>query len=358
VSASGQEKTEQPTGKRRLEGRKRGQIAKSRDLTSVGILLAGGITIYLSKNLIYSQFQRLIESLWSQESFIDPGYFYSGFATHLIFSVCYMIGPVVMALLITAVLLNVCQMKGFVISSEAMKISFSNMNPISGFRRMISLRSLTELIKSIAKITIVFWAIYSVLWPERASLLELAGAEISDIMQAIGMFGLKILIRVSGIMLFVGLLDFMYQKWQNTKDLKMTRHEVKEEAKQSEGNPQIKSRIRALQRSLFKQRMLSKVPKASVIITNPTHYAVAILYKSGMEAPIIIAKGMNFLAFKIMEIGRKHSVPIIQSPPLARALYKQVKVDETIPVTLYRGVAKILAYIYQQKQALRRNQNG
>jgi len=252
----------------------------------------------------------------------------------------------------------VAQTKGFMISTEAMKFSFSNLSPISGFSRLFSLRSLTELVKSCLKLLIVTYAVYSVVWPERSTLYELAGAEIADIMHAIGMLALNILIRVSGYMLVLSLFDFMYQKWQNTKDLKMTKHEVKEESKQSEGNPLIKSRIRSLQRSLFKQRMLSKVSRASVIITNPTHYAVAILYKPGMEAPIIIAKGMDFLARRIIDLGRKHSVPIVQSPPLARALYKQVKVDETIPVELYRAVAKILAYIYQQKQALRRNLNG
>jgi len=340
------------------DARRRGQIAKSRDLTSVGVLLTGGITIYLSKDFIFRHFRQLLELLWSREAFTDPGFFASGFATNIITSICIMIGPVAIVLLATAVLLNLAQMKGFMLSPEAMKVTLSNLNPIAGFRRFFSLRSLTELIKSVLKLLIISYAVYSVLWPERNTLFELAGAEIVDTMHAIGMLGLKILVRVAGFMLVLGLFDFMYQKWQNRKDLMMTRHEVKEEAKQSEGNPQIKSRIRSIQRSLFKQRMLSKVSKASVIITNPTHYAVAILYKPGMEAPVIVAKGMDFLARRIIDLGRKHSVPIVQNPPLARALYKQVKVDETIPVALYRAVAKILAYIYQQKQALRRNENG
>ena len=324
----------------------------------MGVLLTGGLAVYLSRGFIFTRFRQLLELFWSREAFTDPGYFTSGFATNAILSICVMIAPIVMVLFSAAVLLNLTQMKGFMISGEAMKISFSNINPLNGFRRFFSLRSLTELIKSLLKLLIIFYAIYSVLWLERESLFELGGAEISDTMNVIGILALKILIRVAGIMLVLALLDFMYQKWQTRKDLMMSRYEVKEEAKQSEGNPQIKSRIRSLQRSLFKQRMLSKVPKASAIITNPTHYAVAILYKPGMEAPTIIAKGMNFLAFRIISLGRKHGVPIIQNPPLARALYKQVKVDETIPVTLYRAVAKILAYIYQQKQALRRNQNG
>ena len=358
MAGTTQEKTEQPTGKRMGEARKRGQIAKSRDLTSVGALLTGGLTIYLSAGFIFSRFRQILELLWSRESFISPGYFSSGFATKMIITVYSMITPIAIALLTSAVSLNVLQMKGFVIAPEALKLSFSNLNPINGLRRLCSLRSVTELIKSMLKLSIMFYAAYSVLHSNRVILYDLAGAQVSDIVQTVGNLGLKIVIRVTGIMLLLALFDFMYQKWQNKKDLKMTKFEVKEEAKQNDGNPQVKSRIRTIQRTLFKQRMLSKVPKASAVITNPTHYAVAILYKPGMEAPTIVAKGMNFLALRIIGIARKHSVPIIQNPPLARALYKQVKVDETIPVTLYRAVAKILAYIYQQQQALRRNQNG
>jgi flagellar biosynthetic protein FlhB len=204
----------------------------------------------------------------------------------------------------------------------------------------------------------ICYAVYSVMWPERAAMAELSGREVSGLFQVMGTLSMRVIIRVSAIMFAISLLDLLYQKWQTRKDLMMTRQEVKEEVKQQEGNPQIKARIRTIQRSLARQRMLSKIPKASVIITNPTHYAVVLLYKPGMEAPLLVAKGMDFLARKIIDIGRKHGVPIIQNPPLARALYKQVKLDETIPVALYRAVAKILAYIFQQKQMMRRNQNG
>jgi flagellar biosynthetic protein FlhB len=138
----------------------------------------------------------------------------------------------------------------------------------------------------------------------------------------------------------------------------MTRQEIKDEQKQSEGNPQIKARIRTIQRTLARQRMLSRIPKASVIITNPTHFAVALHYEPGMEAPTLVGKGVDFLARKIIETGRKHGIAIVCNPPLARALYKQVRLDATIPVELYKAVAKILAYIYQQKRSIRQNQNG
>ncbi|MFZ2445911.1 MAG: flagellar biosynthesis protein FlhB [Syntrophobacteraceae bacterium] len=359
MAATTQERTEQPTGKRITQSRERGQIPKSRDLTAVGVLLLGSLGVYFSSGLILDRFRQLLETTWTRESFTVPGYFAtSGFSTSVVISLFAMITPSVLVMLATAILFNMVQMKGFIFSFKALRVGLSNLNPGAGLKRMVSLRSLTELVKSCLKLLVVTYAVYSVMWPERAALAELSGREVAESMSVMGMLGLRIIIRVAGFMFALSLLDFLYQKWQTNKDMMMTRQEVKEEQKQSEGNPQIKSRIRSIQRALARQRMLTKIPKASVIITNPTHYAVVLLYKPGMEAPLLVAKGMDFIARKIIGIGRKHGVPIIENPPLARALYKQVKLDETIPVALYRAVAKILAYIYQQKQSSRRNQNG
>ena len=354
-----QEKTELPTGKRLNEARKRGQVPKSRDLTAVCVLITGGLAVYLSRNLLFSHFRRILETAWSKESFSDPLHFAtSGLFSNVALSIIMMLVPIVLTIFTTAVIVNLTQMKGFILSFKAMRMSFANLNALNGFKRMFSLRSLTELVKSICKMAIVSYAVYSVLWPERAALSELAGQEVSAFLSLTGLLALKLLFRVAAIMLALSFLDFFYQKWQTRKDLMMTRQEIKEEHKQSEGNPQIKSKIRSIQRALVRQRMLSRIPKASVIITNPTHYAVALLYESGMEAPAVVAKGVDFLARKIIAAGRKHGVSIVCNPPLARALYKQVKLEETIPVELYKAVAKILAYIYQQRQWKRRNQNG
>ncbi len=359
AATSPQEKTEQPTGKRINEARQRGQIPKSRDLTAVSILLVGGLTIYGCGDLIYERFSALLKMLWSREAFTNPGFLTgSDLPVKLVVSIFVMLGPIMGGILVAAILLNLTQIKGFIFSAKAINISLSNLNPITGLKRLVSLRSLIELTKSVFKLSIIGYVVYSVLWGERSTLIELSGSEVSDILRITGVLGIKILMHVCAMMLGLSLLDFVYQKWQTRKDLMMTRQEVKEEHKQTEGNPQVKSRIRSLQRALARKRMLSKVPKASVVITNPTHYAVALMYKPGMEAPTVVAKGVDFLARRIISLGRKHGVPIVQNPPLARALYKQVKLEESIPVNLYRAVAKILAYIYQQKQAMRRNQNG
>ena len=359
MAQTSQERTELPTGKRLNEARKKGQIPKSRDLTSVSVLITGGVAVYLSRNHMFANFQQIFESVWSKESFSAPSHFaVSGFFTNIIASIFIMLAPVILPIVATAVILNLAQTKGFLVSFQALRMSFGNLNPFSGLRRMFSLRSLTELVKAIFKMAIVTYAVYSVLWPERASLSELTGREVSDFLNLTGMLALKLLFRVAAIMLFLSCLDFLYQKWQTRKELMMTRQEIKEEHKQSEGNPQIKSKIRTIQRALARQRMLSRIPKASVIITNPTHFAVALHYETGMQAPTVVGKGVDFLARKIIATGRKYGVSIVCNPPLARALYKQVKLEETIPVELYRAVAKILAYIYQQKQWTWRNQNG
>ncbi len=354
-----QEKTEKPTGKKLHHARMRGQIAKSRDLTTVCVLITGCLSIYLTREMFVRNFRQLVEFLWAANHFRNQGDFGDlGVSSHLFTSLLVLIAPVTLTILITAVIVNLVQMKGFLFSFQALRISFANLNPVAGLRRLVSLRSLMEFVKSIFKMAIVSYAVYSVLWPERENLSELTAGDINNFLTITGMLALKIVLRVAGCMMILSLLDFLYQRWQTRKDLMMTRQEVKEEAKQSEGNPQIRARIRSIQRAIMRQRMISRIPRASVIITNPTHFAVALLYKPGMEAPTVVAKGADFLAQKIISIGRKHGVPIIQNPPLARALYKQVKLEEIIPVELYRAVAKILAYIYQQKQALGRTNNG
>ena len=354
--AGTQEKTEQPTGKKIREARNRGQVARSKELTSVGVLLAGAAAAWLSADLVRSGFRQLIEELWAKDAFLMVGE--SGIeavASKVILAFFVMTAPVMAAGLVAAAAFSMMQTKGFFFSFEALRISLTNLNPISGFRKFFSLRSLTELVKSILKIVIIGYAAASVLIAARGQLLGLAGMDTASVLGLSGGLAVQIVVRAGGAMLLLSLLDLFYQRWQHRKDLMMTRQEIKEEHKQSEGNPQIKAKIRAIQRFIAKQRMLANVPKASVVITNPTHYAVALKYTQGMDAPVLVARGVDFLALKIARTARKHGIPVVQSPPLARALYKQVKLDEIIPVALYRAVAKILAYIYQQRQGLRKS---
>jgi flagellar biosynthetic protein FlhB len=207
-----------------------------------------------------------------------------------------------------------------------------------------------ELGKSIFKLVIVTYVIWLVIQKESQYFFPLVQMDLMDIARTTGTVTIKIFVYSGILMLTLSILDYYYQRWQFRKDQMMTKEEVKEEYKQSEGNPHVKSRIRSLQRTLARKRMIAMVPKANLIITNPTHYAIALAYNKDMEAPKLLAKGRNLIAKRIIRIARKHQIPITQNPPLARALYQQVDVDQQIPISLYRAVAKVLAYVYQQRQ--------
>jgi flagellar biosynthesis protein FlhB len=349
--SSSQERTEKPTGKRLQDARKKGNIPRSQELTSAALILVGGSVALFSSHLIYDRFESLLHILWGQgiaavrETGPDGNLFMNVMVTFFV-----MIGPVLLGVLVTAIGINVFQTKGLLISTETLRFDFSKVNPLNGIKRWMSLRSLIELLKSILKMVIVSYTVYSVLGTHAPLLATLSQVEIIDSVKILGSLSSTVIYRVGGIMLALSILDYYYQQWQNQKDLRMTKQEVKEEHKQTEGNPQIKSRIRSLQRAMARQRMMANIPKATVVITNPTHYAVALEYGAEMEAPKVVAKGVDFLAKQIMKVAKANGVPVHQNPPLARALYSQVKVDESIPMDLYKAVARVLAYIYQQKK--------
>lgn len=351
MAGSSQDKTEKPTSKRLGEARKKGNVAKSVDLSAVCTLMLGGFAAYLSASMIYGHFQTLIEELWGNgfsaalsDDIKNP--LFLRFLGHYFL----MIGPTAIVCVITAIGINMLQLKGIMISFEAIHPKFSKLNPATGLKRLFSLRSLTELAKSLLKLLIVGHAVYSIFRSEEALFLSLTDAELPDILRALGHLVVRVLVRVGMMMLVLGLLDYYYQKWSHIRDLKMTKQEVKEEMKQAEGSPQVKARIRQIQFSQARRRMMAAIPKATVVVTNPTHFAVALSYATGMEAPKVVAKGADFLALKIIEIARDSKVPVVRNPPLARALYHQVELEETIPLELYKAVAKVLAYIYRQKR--------
>jgi flagellar biosynthesis protein FlhB len=348
--SSAQEKTEKPTGKKISEARKRGKVAKSRETNSTVVLMGGGLGIFFSTGIIYDHFRQMMFELWGHgfSAVLDspPG---SELLLRVASHFAIMVLPACLSALLVAVVVNLFQTNGFSLSMEAIKPDLSKLSPLQGLKRLLSLRSFMELGKSIIKMTIVGYSVYAVFRSENQFFLPLISDEILNIAKTFGYLASKVLMRVCGAMFFVSILDIYYQRWQHQKDLKMTKQEVKEEQKQSEGNPEIKSRIRSLQRTIARRRMMAAVPKASVVITNPTHYAVALLYEPKMEAPKILAKGVNLVALNIIKTARKHRIPVVQNPPLARALYSEVEVDETVPVTLYKAVAKVLAYIYQQR---------
>ena len=344
--AGAQEKTEKPTSKKLDDARREGNIPKSKELSSVAVVAGAGLGLYCSTGLIQHNFRLLLEQLWGHgfSRTLDGGLF-----TVVVWHLAWMVLPALLSACVVALGINIFQTKGLLISFQAIQPDFGKVNPLKGLQRYFSLRTFIDLIKSLLKITIISYVVYMVCYSEYPLCVLSIDKAPRGIIHIFAHMATQIVIWVFLVMLALALLDFFYQRWQYQKDLKMTKQEVKEEHKQTEGNPQIKSRIRAIQRSMAQRRMMANVAKANVVITNPTHYAVALLYNQQMEAPRVVAKGMDFLAKKIIAAARKHRIPVVQNPPLARALYSEVKVDATIPVSLYKAVAKVLAYIYQQQ---------
>jgi len=343
------DKTEEPTSKRREDARKKGQIAKSQELNTAFVLLAGFLVIKLLWEYMYFNvadysayvFSHLHENGTTIEDvmkiFLD--------VVQVMVTTAF---PVMIGVLIFALGINLYQV-GFIVSMEKLEPKLSNLNPINGFGRLFSKRALVELVKSLFKIIVIGFFLYLYLKDEIPFMpyfiyydLEHSLAEIAD----------KIFVmsfQVITVILVLAAADYAYQRWQTTQDLMMTKQEVKDEYKQMEGDPQIKGKIKQKQRQMAMARMMQEVPKADVIVTNPTHLAIALMYKKGMVAPKILAKGQDLVAEKIKATAREHRIPIVENKPLARALYETVEIGDVVPQDLYQAVAEVLAYVYRLK---------
>jgi len=342
-----QEKTERATPKKREDARKKGQVAKSREASSVAVLLAGLVFFWFGSSGMVEQMMALTRWLLvrSARFNLDSSNILS-LSTDLVYRILVLILPLFLAGLFMGLLVNYLQV-GFVLSAESVQPKFSKIDPIQGFTRLFSLKSLVELVKSVFKIFIVGFVVYLVIRGEVERFVLLVDQSAGGILLYIGGVAFKIVLSVCLVLIALALFDYVYQKWEFEKDLRMTKQEVKDESKQSEGDPLIKARIRRLQRDAARKRMMANVPKADVVITNPTHLAVALVYdQARMSAPKVVAKGAGFIAEHIRDIARKNNVSIVNNKPLAQVLYKKVDVDEMIPANLYRAVAEVLAFVY------------
>jgi flagellar biosynthetic protein FlhB len=344
------ERTEQATPKRREEAKKKGQVAKSREIPSIMVLM-GGISILLfSGAFISRQLSALMIQLFRKMGSLNfhPVNVQS-LNVELIQSLLLMLSPVLGAVLGISILSHTAQ-SGMLFSLEVLKPDWSKVSIVKGLGRIFSKQSLAELLKSLLKFAIISWVAWSTIQKEWPQIVLLTGQEPGPVFQYLRSISWSLLLKTGLVMMFLAGLDYLFQRWTFEKNLRMTKQEVKEEWKMTEGDPLIKSRIRSIQRHLARRRMIAEVPKADVIITNPTHLAIALYYKSGeMEAPQVIAKGAEWIAEKIKEVGRSHQIPIIENKPLAQILYQTVEVGRTIPSTLYQVVADILAYVYKIK---------
>lgn len=346
AESGGQEKTERPTPRRLEEARRRGQVAKSLDVNTAVVLMAG---IVILKFQLTGMGERLASL--AREMF---GHFpKEDFTTTTLYNQCFsllqqyalIVGPTLFFLLLCGLAINYAQV-GVLFTVEPLKPSFSKINPLSGFGRIFSTRSAVETLKAILKMSVVAYVVSKVILDHYP---DLAGTVLLDRVSAGVLFAKvawEIAWRATMVLLIFGALDYFYQRWEYERGLKMTRQEIRDEAKQSEGDPLVKGRIRRAMRDAARRRMMQDVPKATVVITNPTHFAVALRYdRAKMGAPVVVAKGMDLIAQRIKQIAAENNVPLVENVPLARALHKQVEIDQEIPEDLYAAVAEILVMV-------------
>jgi len=352
----GGEKTEEPTSKKLDDARKKGQVALSRELAMAGTLFALFIMVRFLADFIGTVFENTFQYAYGYIpeliKLYDGQLQYTTFrmiVNHILIVVVLTAGPFFIAGIVVSLLCDYLQI-GFKVTPEPLKPKFDKLNPINGFKKIFSVRALFELGKSLLKLVLIIAVIYTYFKGLDFSLYILYDMPLT---QAIGLMGLTVVnlgIRISAVYLIIAIIDIIYQKRKHHKDMMMTKQEVKDEYKNMEGDPQIKGKQRQRMREAAQRRMMQELPKADVVITNPTHYAVAILYEADKyEAPRVIAKGSDYLAQKIKEIAKENDVEIVENKPLARMLYANVEIGEFVPPELYKAVAEVLAFVYHLK---------
>ena len=347
---SGQEKTEQPTPKRLREARQKGQVARSRELNTMLSLLVGAVGLLLLGKFMLGGLAELVSNSLSldpkqiRESSMMAATLGDTFIDALLLLVPLFV------LLIVAAFAGPLFVGGFAFSMKAVAFKVEKINPIKGLGRMFSVKSLVELIKAIAKFLVVAGVATLLLWELLDDLLALGMEELNNALAHSASLLAWAFIGLSAALVLIAAIDVPFQLYQHTKQLKMTKQEVKDEMKESEGRPEVKGKVRQLQREMSQRRMMEEVPTADVVITNPTHFAVALKYHdAGAGAPVVVAKGADHIAAQIREIAQQHNVVLFSAPPLARALYATTELDQEIPADLYLAVAQVLAYVYQLK---------
>ena len=343
-----QERTEKPTGKKLSKAREEGQVAKSQEISSA-FILSGALCVFLFAGPWM---------FWALSDFMH-GIFQNLGTLHLtgisarafLLEVLQQVGLIIMPLLLVVLILGVAGnliQVGFLFTLKPFTPKLSKFNPIAGMKKFVSLKSLVELIKSLVKILFIGGISWLVLRGELDAIPSLMEMSVGQILTYIGTVSLKMLFYVSLGMIVLAVIDFSYQRWQHTKDLMMSKQEVKDESKQSEGDPQIKGKIRQAQREMAMRRMMKSVPDADVVITNPTTLAVAVKYDAKrMFAPQIVAKGAKLIAEKIKDVARENHVPVVENKPLAQTLFKSTEIGDFVPSDLYKAVAEVLAYVYK-----------
>ena len=349
-----EQRTESATPKRLEEARRQGQVPRSRDLNSAAVLLVGGVALYSLGDLVGGRLLEIMRRglLFSREQAMDDGQMTAAFGVAALDAL--LACAPILGLLLVAALVAPLAIGGWNFSTEALAPKWERLDPIAGVRRVFSLQGVLELLKSLARFGVVAAVAVLLLWLQAGELYSLGTQPLHlAIANAMTLVGTT-LIALAGSLVLIAAVDVPLTLWQHFRSLRMTRDEVRQEHKETEGSPELKGHIRSRQQALARGRMMQEVPRADVVVTNPTHYAVALRYEeSRMRAPVVVAKGADLVAARIREIAGEHGVPILEAPPLARALHRHCDLGEAVPAELYHAVAQVLAYVYQLRAARR-----
>ena len=344
----GQEKTEQPTQKRLDDARRKGQVARSKELNTMAVTLFGVVSLVAMSNPIGTGLSEMMSERFvlTREEIFDVNSMFIHLAQG-VGEAFLSLTPFFLMVIVAAIGSSVA-LGGIAFSSEALVPKLDKMSPLKGFKRMFSARGLVELLKAMAKFFLIGGLTVLLLQATLGKYLALHNMDMDQAVSHLnGLIGWSVILLASSLIL-IAAIDVPFQLWEHKRQLKMTRQELRDEMKETEGKPEIKSKIRQLQREMAQSRMMQKVPEADVIVTNPTHYAVALKYDPDkMHAPQLLAKGADLVAMNIRELGKEHKIPLVESPMLARAIYYHTELDAFIPAGLYLAVARLLAYVFQ-----------
>ncbi|WP_379126557.1 flagellar biosynthesis protein FlhB [Paenibacillus sp. sgz500958] len=344
------EKTEKATSKKRGDARKQGQVPKSAELSSSVVLLSAVLSLSMFGGFIKERLMALYTDIFmnrlSMELTTDN-------VTTLLsdygLQIFIILAPLLGITFVLAIVVNVAQV-GFLTVTEGLTPKFSKLNPIKGLKNIFSIRSLVEMLKSIFKLLVIAYLVYSTIWAQKANFSLLSHMDLEAIFKFAAGMTLSLGTKIGAALIIMAILDYIYQRYEHEKSLRMSKQDIKDEYKQSEGDPLIKGKIKERQRRIAMQRMMQEVPKADVIITNPTHFAVALRYDgSQMDAPEIVAKGQDYVALRIRELAKEHGIMTMENKPLARALFQRAEIGDTVPADLFQAVAEVLAYVYRLK---------
>jgi len=343
------EKTEAPTPRRLQEARADGNVARSTDLTAAAMLLAGIVALYMLGTSMFDGLGTATRALLMTEHAANPtridGLGETAYYCAYMFAVS--LGPVVLAIAAVGVLASIGQV-GFLMTFKPLEPNFGKLSPLKGVSNLFNLRAAMRLVMSLQKVILIAAVAAWFVIRDMPRIVHIAEMSAMQAFGAAGTIVYSLALKLAILLLLIALIDYAFQRWQHQQDLKMSKQDIKEEMKRMEGDPQVKQRRTRVARQLAMQRVAQAVPKADVIVTNPTHFSIALQYESGsMRAPKVVAKGADFMAMRIRQIAIAHGIPLVERKPLAQALYKGVEVGEEVPPEHYAAVAEILAYVYR-----------